>query len=423
MQPTTPNPLDHIDHDDIAGEWTARHLDRMTDAELLSAACQLLSIPRNEAANSFTLHAPLELMARAQLLRSVSPQRRESARQRIVHIAATWSTTGSPTENVDGTAHDDPPLHALTEALRHGDPETADRAFVSLCATRDQDHIVDDLVDVVLPCLGGAAHGAIFLELLPRFRPVGTTPALMARTLIGEIARNPASRLRWFDQPRPRATKDASLTDRLVSPTADSEPSSHFVQPTMALVDDSGLAYRTLADVTHGLPIAEARRQLLTVAAMSMLQDEPINAPYGWTHCLTLPQATLAVAHRASDAQRAVDVAATYVLGYRATQSSGRIDPSWEPDRPRRFVDEVTHVDPSVAAATAWHAEPGRRADITQQLIDHAAPHHDAHLAKYTLACIDAATQDPSNARLYLAAAAYLAAWWHQHDHTTGAAT
>ena len=422
MEPTTHNPLDHVDPDDIAGAWTARHLDRMTDAELLRAACQLLSIPRNEAANSFTLHAPLELMARAELLRSVSAQRRESARQRIIHIAATWSTTGGPTKEGDGTAHDEQPLDVLTEALRQGDSEAADRAFVSLCASRDQDQIVADLVDIVLSHLGGAAHGAIFLELLPRFRLAGINPALMARTLIGEIARNP-SRLRWFDQPRPETAAGASLTDRLISPAAASEPSSHFVQPTMALVDDTGLAHRTLADVTHGLSIDEARRQLLPIAAMSMLQDAPANAPYGWTHCLTLPQATLAVAHRASDAQRAIDVAATYVLGYRATQSSGPIDPSWEPDRPRRFVDEVTHLDPSVAAATAWHAQPDRRADITQQLIDHAAPHHDAHLAKYTLACIDASAHDPSNARLYLAAAAYLAAWWQQHDHTTGAST
>ena len=421
MEPTTHNPLDHIDPDDIAGAWTARHLDRMTDAELLRAACQLLSIPRNEAANSFTLHAPLELMARAELLRSVSAQRRESARQRIAHIAATWSTTDRPTETSDDTAHGEQPLDALTEALRHGDPETADRAFVSLCATRDQDHIVDDLVDVVLPCLGGAAHGAIFLELLPRFRPTGINPALMARTLLREIAHHPDDRLRWFDQPRSEAAAGVSLTDRLVSPTADNEPSSHFVQPTMALVDDSGLAHRTLADVTHRLSIDDARRQLLTTAAMSMLQDTPANAPYGWTHCLTLPQATLAVAHQTTDAQRTIDVAATYVLGYRATQSSGPIDPSWEPDPPRRFVDEVTHLDPSVAAATAWHAKPGRRAHITQQLIDHAAPHHDAHLAKYTLACIDAAARDPASGRLYLAAAAYLAAWWRQHDDTDGA--
>lgn len=423
MNTTTHNPLDHIDPDDLPAAWIARHLDRITDADLLRAACQLLSSPRDETANSFTLHAPLELMARAQLLRSVSAQRRQSTRQRIAHIAATWSTTRGPIETTDSSGLGAQPLAELIDALRHGDPATVDRSFVSLCARRDQDQIVDDLVDVVLPQLGGAAHGAIFLELLPRFRPTGINPGLMARTVLGEIARNPGCQLRWFDQARPEPAHGVSLTDRLVSPTADSEPSSHFVQPTMALVDDSGLAHQALADVTHGLSIDEARSQLLPVAAMSMLQDSPTNAPYGWTHCLTLPQATLAVAHRASDAQRAVDVAATYVLGYRATQSSGPIDPRWEPDPPSRFVDEVMYLDPSVAAATAWHALPHQQARIAQQLVDHAAPHHDAHLAKYTLACFDAATQDPSNGRLYLAAAAYLAAWWHQHDHTTGAAT
>ena len=323
-----------------------RHLDRMTDAELLSAACQLLSIPAQRSS---------ELVHAARPTGTDGTSRTAAARCRPATRIRTATHRPHRRHLVDDRQPDRkgrrrcagrPPLDGLTEALRHGDPETADRAFVSLCATRDQDQIVDDLVDIVLPHLGGAAHGAIFLELLPRFRPAGINPALMARTLIGEIARNPACRLRWFDQPRARAAKDASLTDRLVSPTADSEPSSHFVQPTMALVDDSGLAYRTLADVTHGLSIDEARRQLLPIAAMSMLQDEPTNAPYGWTHCLTLPQATLAVAHRASDAQRAVDVAATYVLGYRATQSSGPIDPSWEPDRPRRFVDEVTHAGP-----------------------------------------------------------------------------
>jgi hypothetical protein len=353
----------------------------------------------------------------------VSAQRRQSARQRIAHIAATWSTTGRPIATSDSTALGAQPLAELIDALRHGDPATVDRSFVSLCARLDQDQIVDDLVDVVLPQLGGAAHGAIFLELLPRFRPTAINPALMGRTLLRDIADHPDHRLRWIDQPRPEVADGVSLVERLVSPTADGEPSSHFVQPTMELVDDTGLAHRTLADVTQGLSIADARRQLLPIAAMSMLQDAPASAPYGWTHCLTLPQATLSVAHLASDPQRAIDVAATYVLGYRATQSSGPVDPSWEPDPPRWFVDEVTHLDPPAAAATAWHATWRRRVDITQQLIDHAAPHHDAHLAKYTLACIDAATQDPTNGRLYLASAAYLAAWWHQHDHTTGAAT
>ena len=420
MNTTTHNPLDQLDPEDLTGAWTARGLDRMTDAELLDAACQLLSTPRDEAADSFALHAPLELMARAQLLPMVSMQRREAARRRIAHIAVTWSTTGAPTDPADDTAPVEKPLDALREALRHGDPETADRAFVSLCARRGQDQIVDDLVDIVLPQLGGAAHGAIFLELLPRFRPARTNPALMARTLVGDIARHPDWQMRWFDQPRPAAS-EVSLTDRLVSPAADREPSSHFVQPTMALVDDTGLAHRMLADVTQHMSIEAARRELLPIAAMSMLQDEPTSAPYGWTHCLTLPQAALAIAHHASDTQRAIDIAATYVLGFRATQSTGPIDPGWEPDPPHRFTEEVTHLDPSTAAAAAWHATAEQRVVVTQKLIDNAVPHHDAHLAKYTLACLDAGSHDPANEHLYLAAATYLAAWWHHHDHTTGA--
>ncbi|MCB1001454.1 MAG: hypothetical protein KDB40_19335 [Acidimicrobiales bacterium] len=423
MNVTAPDPLDHIAPDDIADAWTTRGLEKISDGELLRAACRTLSIPRSGEANSFTLHAPLELMARAQLLTSVSARWREPARQRIARIAAAWSVIDEPAEPIDANAIDVEPRRSLTEAVRDGDAERADRAFVALCARRGQDEVVADIVDVVLPRLGGAAHGAIFLELLPRFRPAGINPALMARTLLRDIAHHPDHRLHWFDQPRPEVADGVSLTDRLVSPTAGSEPSSHFVQPTMALVDDTGLAHRTLAGVTEGLSIANARHQLLSIAAMSMLQDAPVNAPYGWTHCLTLPQATLAVAHLASDAQRAIDVAATYVLGFRATQSSGPIDPSWEPDPPSRFVDEVTYLDPPEAAAMTWHVGPGRRAHTIQQLIDHAARHHDAHLAKYTLACLDAATQDPANERLFLAAAAYLAAWWRQHDDTDGASS
>jgi hypothetical protein len=148
---------------------------------------------------------------------------------------------------------------------------------------------------------------------------------------------------------------------------------------------------------------------------MSMLQDEPSNAPYGWSHCLTLPQAALAIADRASDPQLAIDVAATYVLGFRATQSTTPIDPTWTPDRPTPDC-AVIEPPPAIAAGAAWHVGREQRDRIVQQLIDHAAPHPDAHLAKYTLACLDAARSDPDVTHLYLAAAAYLAAWWHRHD-------
>ena len=51
---------------------------------------------------------------------------------------------------------------------------------------------------------------------------------------------------------------------------------------------------------------------------------------------------------------------------------------------------------------------------MTARLATTAAVHPDAHLAKYTLACFDAAHADPPATRLYLAAAAFLGAWWAQ---------
>ena len=50
------------------------------------------------------------------------------------------------------------------------------------------------------------------------------------------------------------------------------------------------------------------------------------------------------------------------------------------------------------------------------ELAARAASHEDAHLAKYTLACFDAAAGNPRRRRLYLAAAAYLGAWWAGRD-------
>ena len=45
-----------------------------------------------------------------------------------------------------------------------------------------------------------------------------------------------------------------------------------------------------------------------------------------------------------------------------------------------------------------------------------ASAHHDAHYVKYTLACLDASADDPDAGNLYVAAAAYLAAWWAALD-------
>jgi len=46
------------------------------------------------------------------------------------------------------------------------------------------------------------------------------------------------------------------------------------------------------------------------------------------------------------------------------------------------------------------------------EIVTRASAHRDAHLVKYTLACIDAAHADPGAARLFQAGAASLLAYW-----------
>ncbi|MEW6267746.1 MAG: hypothetical protein AB1689_00445 [Thermodesulfobacteriota bacterium] len=195
------------------------------------------------------------------------------------------------------------------------------------------------------------------------------------------------------------------------------DPGSNFIIPTMSLVERSGLARELLDAPTRGLEVARATRLLGRVAAWSMLQDDPDHAPYGWSHCLTMPQGVLGVAEASGDPAAAVAVAATHVLGFRATLGKVRLDPRWQP-APSRERDPLASLagSPGEAAAGVWHAPAGATPAVVTALAKRAALHHDAHLVKYTVACLDAACDDPEAASLYLAAAAFLSAWWRAAD-------
>ncbi len=141
-----------------------------------------------------------------------------------------------------------------------------------------------------------------------------------------------------------------------------------------------------------------------------MLLDDPVHAPYGWTHCFTLPQAILSLEDVASDVTRVVRVAATHSLGFRATLGRVRLQYALAPERP--IASMPPQRGPSDAAAAVFNAGADQRQSIRAQLVERAAIHADAHLVKYTMACLTAADHDPQESALYLAAAAYLGAWW-----------
>lgn len=392
-----------LDADAVLAGTHDPFLDALDDDALFEAAAAVIAEPRAAPADSFVLHAPLEMLARRALLDLVPDQHRRAARRRIAWVAASYAATGPPYRPLEGAAQ-----LPLADAIARGDLDATDTAARALATSGAA---MGTLADTVVPSLAAAAHGGIYLNLVDRVAPASATARLMVRPLARELARNPDWRLRWIDE-RPAATEPTDdLVERLLRPAPPPDPGSKFIYPTMSAVDRAGFAPALLDSATADLGVEPARRALLRVAAWSMLQDTAADAAYGWTHCLTMAQATLAIADQCRDPGRAVAVAATYVLGFRATLGTVDLDPAWAPpavDGDRGWLDRGAYH----AAAVFWHAEPDTASALSAEVLTAASLHHDAHVAKYVLACHHASLDDPDAGPLFGAAAAYLIAHW-----------
>jgi len=403
----------------------------MTDAARLARAGQQVGAPKIALPNSFILHAPLEFMARAALLAHVEPSGRDAALDRITWLGNTYEaagdevsapdTTGFPWSTAGATAR-------LTAAVSDGDVDGADVAATWMADHLDPVALAGEVTDLVIPALAAAGHGSIFLDLLIRTDPA-FAPRRAFRGIARELARTPDWGLSWFvdrndtadartaadaDEPTGRGVADGRrLLEALVAPESPGDLGSGSIFATMHLTESSGLAERALGPVLGPIDPVTAARCLRLIAAHSMLQDNPDAAPYGWTHCLTLPQAALGLAPLAARPAQAVAVAATFVLGFRSTQSTVPLDLEWQPDHVAASDAHAALEGPPVdAASAAWWASPEQTAGTWARLATYAAAHEDAHLAKYTLACLRAAVDDPANAHVFAAAAAFLGACW-----------
>lgn len=346
------------------------------DDRFLGWAAATIAVPNIGPADSFILHAPLELMARAALLPMVRHEHREHARQRIAWLVSEYQATDRIAET-----HDDPlpamsaamALPALLGAIKAGDLTATDRCARTLLNARTAIEVRRDLGPVVSPWLAAAAHRSIGLCLLGRTPAV---PNTVIRGIFRELAMRPSAEV----PTEGLATGDQPLLDALVGiPRRGTAAIEERIMPMVR--NGESTATEVLARVSCN-PDA-ARRALSRVAAWSMLQDDPGHAPYGWSHTLTIPQGIMGLG--LSDRQ-AVAIAASQVVGFRVSMGTQRLDPGAPlPDLPRRDIGSL---------ATA------------------AALHFDAHLVKYTLASFDTAAADPDMGHLYLNAAAYLGSLW-----------
>lgn len=367
--------------------------------QIVDRVTKVLTTPRNESADSFVLHAPLELLTRRLLLPLIRQEARPEAEARIAEVADLFEAFGpafAPTEVQ--------PSDGLAGALDSGDLELVDAAVRQFCATTDVATFIRSTANCIVDRLGGAAHGSIYVHLLQQLGEVSMDDRLLLRGLAREIARNPEAKIQWITE-RKAVAPASDLELLLLAPTKVGPLDSNFIIPTMKSVDRAEIAGQLLDASTFGWTISQATKTLLKIAAWSMLQDDPAHAPYGWSHCFTMTRATLATADLLDDPSVGIAVAATYVLGFRATLSSTPLDPNWAPP--------AEHP-----SARIWNASDDEYQSMVTDILTSAAIHPDAHLAKYCLSCYGAAKNDPSSGRLYMSAAAYLVDWW-SHRETT----
>jgi hypothetical protein len=414
----------HLFHEGAPIEdWLATPFASMSDAQLASTCIEAISTPKTgDKRNSFLLHAPLELLARLALLPGVERAHCDEARRRIAEIAVRYANDG---EELDVAPRDFESVGAarasLLEAMVSGGRAEADAALCYLLQHESLPRIARELFDPIATSYGAAGHAPILLAELQRVagRYVGVGQLLRAplRYLVSQS--NVA--LPWVDRHSAHrvegaANEPASLWQAFAQPESISVP-DHSIATELLAPEKLGRYERDLGAFSFADTDA-IERVLLRAAAHSMLQDDAKQAPYGWTHCMTLPLALMTNTLHSRNPQRVTAMAAAEVYAFRATMGKTRLSDTWKPEPPKHR--ELIAATPNEAASIAFHASREERWALLSKLTMFAATHRDAHLAKYTLACFDAAARDPDCESLYFAAAAYLGAWWREFDAIRG---
>ncbi len=323
--------------DAVRDVYRQRGMQAWSDRHLIGAGAEVLAPPRFAPADSFVLHAPLELLARAGLLGYVRPAAREGARERIVWLAAQYEAAGDPVRApapATFASLRDAAL-ALVDALARGELDDVDRIGFWLGTHATPLELRELLAEPVIPSLAAAGHAGILFWLFPRVAPGGDVTGAIIRGPLRELARQPEWQLRWFEQVDHADDVAASieLVDALLDVPILGVPGSTFIFPIMHQAESSGVAAQVLAAAVSGdIDVRESRRAIARVAAWSMLQEPPEHAPYGWTHCLTMPQAVMGLAGDGADPRTALAVAATYVVGFRSALGQHRLDPTAVPE-------------------------------------------------------------------------------------------
>lgn len=403
----------------------------LADIEILDACSRVICRPRSNP-DSFSLHAPLELIARFLVAALAAPSVRRYARINMLKIATRYVEGGEilrepRDEHRASTA-------ALQTAIARGDVEAADAHCEALCRELDDGSLRHLFSPLIEASLAAAGHGPILLSLIGRL-PAGSSRQVqhLTRNLARALASNPQQRITWYDELRragrpgavpadPAATMEAAINE---TSFAAEEPPGGIYAVVHSAEECGELARRLgfLADLD--MDDAHVRtavgNALCRMAAVGMLEEPEQHAKYGWTHCLTLPQAAWMLVHEGGNPSRCMALAASFVVALR--RGVGRVAWDMPTTKPATFDSRALlaalNESPKAAVATALAVGAHDINETFRLLATAASVRTDAHLIKYTLACFDAARSDQQHAAIYAAAAAKLNAIWMRDEPVT----
>jgi len=414
--------LNSLDSEDIPQRYDAE-FSRMPDVDLLAACASTICRPRSNP-DSFSLHAPLELLARYLLSSVAPPANMPAARIRMLMVAAQYA---------EGGEFQDVPIEArsaspgeLRQAIENGDVVAADACSANLSRELDDISLRQVFAPLASERLGGAGHTPILLNYVGRLSTIGARQVqCLVRNFARALAVDPKQKISWHHRQdfSLAPASDGDLVDRLceavrTTKLAETEPPGGIFGLVDAAERAEALAKQLdfMVGVDWRNPVLRmhAGTALSRMAALGMLCEPETHAKYGWTHCLTLPQAAWLAASYTDEPSHSMALAGSFVIGMRR----GLAKNDWNAPqigRRERSADDLHAAlrhGPEEAQAVGLELRPEEMRAAFACLAVKASARSDAHLVKYTLACIDAAALDPGSDCLYLAAAAKLNAIW-----------
>ena len=421
--------IGNLDPKNVVDEYKDRALGELSDAELFDQVCSIVARPPVRGLTSFTLHAPLEVMARYGLMRLVDPSDREFARLQMVASAAAYGHQVAlmpDPARVYSFPDANTAAAELASTFTSGDADGMEALVLSVALQFGTKSLVNLLTPLALPTLTGASHSHIGLWLLLRHaEPAGVENASLLRAAARALAADPTGQMKSFqgmsiERSRRLKTPPEEVTKEILDKLADPAKGTLGGQSIRELVETgekTGNVDTLFGDfIRHDLSqpqIDAAFRAVLRVSAHSMLQDDLEQGKFGWSHCLNLPQSAFGLSSVTTNRKPALAAALVWIVAYRSVLSDRALDLGWHPQPIKdASILEALQTSPAAAASRVWHAPDGELSAIRRILATEASIRNDIHLVKYTRACLDMGAFDPEHVRLYLAAAAHLCAVW-----------